>query len=112
MTSALKLLALGVAISAVSVGCNRENEEEPLTPANATGQPRQVPDSRYDDKDPNGNPRAPHGPMSTPSEPYDPFNTPLDGSAPPSNPDPTNPGLSPTTPGTGPGTSGPGSSVP
>jgi hypothetical protein len=50
MTSALKTLArLGVGVSVlVAIGCNRQNEAEPMTPASATGEPRPVPDSRYE----------------------------------------------------------------
>ena len=102
MTSALKLLALGLVSSVLSIGCNRENEEQPMTPANATGQPRQVPDSRYDDKGPSGERELYPDPVTTPPErmhaPGGGGNMHHDGSVPPSDPDPTNPGLSPTAP--------------
>jgi hypothetical protein len=48
MTSVLKVAILGLGVSALAVGCHRQNEEQPMTPANATGQPRPMPDSRYD----------------------------------------------------------------
>jgi hypothetical protein len=49
MTNVAKTLAVfGLGVSALSAGCNRQNEEEPLTPANATGEPRVLPDSRYE----------------------------------------------------------------
>jgi hypothetical protein len=101
MTSVAKTLAVfGLGVSALSAGCNRHNDEEPMTPANATGEPRVLPDSRYEDGARSSTTKGPHpafdptrppetypNPETTPPEMH-PQHQDGDGSSPGANPGP------------------------
>lgn len=62
------LAAFGLGVSALSTGCSRPNDEEPMTPANATGEPRVLPDSRYEGGVRSSTTKAPH-PAEDPTRP-------------------------------------------
>jgi hypothetical protein len=101
MTSVAKTLAVfGLGVSVLSAGCNRQNEEEPMTPANATGEPRVLPDSRYEGgvrssttkdphpgEDPTRPPETYPNPETTPPEMH-PHHEDRDGSSPGAHPVP------------------------
>lgn len=104
MKSAQSFFAVGVGALALGLACSRQHEPEPMTPANATGEPRQLPASPSHDDSSASEPKDGDDSVFGPSETY-----PNPATTPPEE-HPHHPGTddgSGITPGAGPGTMGP-----